>query len=61
MSRLSEQDCINAMSGRVIKDIGYMDDNEDTLVIRTHDGLAFEVQAHWAACGGWLKVVAIDE
>lgn len=61
---MTEQDCFNALSGRVIQSIEFEDEGEQVVVLTTHDGLTFKMKAY---CDGgdmysseWIKISQVD-
>ncbi len=44
-NNLTEQKCLNALHGRVIKKIDFSDDFETEIKITTHDNLVFKLSS----------------
>lgn len=63
---MAEQDCFNALSGRVIQSIEFEDEGEDIIIISTHDGLSFRICSDYSSpddtLGGysWIEISQVD-
>jgi hypothetical protein len=57
---MNEQDCLNALTGRVIKSAKFKDESCEEIIIETQDGLTFEIEGgsgHFSPCDDfWVSI-----
>lgn len=64
---MTDKDCLNALSGRIIQSIEFEDEGEQVIILTTHDGLTFKITSDFSSpddtLGGcsWVEISQVGD
>lgn len=60
MNILNERDCLNALTGRIIKSAKFEELNDEVIILKTQDGLKFRIDSDRGRLDSWVNIKQVD-